>query len=73
MEQQIAKDKPVVTQKRLFELLKSDSDNSGTLKLLQSIAKKEDFSPAAVLSVSYWHNSDRLQRIGMEERLLQDS
>ncbi|WP_094606046.1 HTH-type transcriptional activator RhaS [Sporomusa silvacetica DSM 10669] len=73
LEQQIAKDRPVVTQQRLFELLKSDSDNSSALKLLQSISKKEDFSPAAVLSVSYWQNSDRLQSVGMEERLLQES
>ena len=73
LEQQIAKDRPAVTQQRLFELLKSDSDNPGALKLLQCISKMEDFSPAAVLSVSYWHNSERSQSVGMEERLLQES
>ena len=72
MEQQIAKDRPAVTQQRLFELLKTDSDNPYALKLLRSIAKIEDFTPRAVLSISYWHNADNSKHGGLAERLLQE-
>lgn len=69
---QIAKDRPIVAQQRLFELLKNDRDNPRALELLRSISKKEDFSPAAILSASYWQNSSNSQGSGLAERLLQE-
>ncbi|MDF2874790.1 MAG: rhaS 1 [Sporomusa sp.] len=73
MEWQIAKDRPVVTKQRLFELLKSDSDNPNALRLLQGIAKKEKFCPAAVISASYWPTAKIPVRDGLEKRLKRES
>ncbi|HWR45415.1 response regulator transcription factor [Sporomusa sp.] len=72
MERQIAKDRPVVTKQKLFELLKSDSDNPNALKLLQCISKKETFCPAAIISASYWPTSNIPPRDGLDGRLKQE-
>ena len=69
MERQIAKDKPVVTKQKLFELLKNDKDNAAALHLLQGIAKQETFSPAAIISASYWPTAETTPIDGLEERL----
>ncbi|SDE46819.1 response regulator transcription factor [Sporomusa acidovorans] len=72
LEQQIAKDRPVVAQQRLFDLLKNDSVNPNALKILRSISKKDDFTPQAVISVSYWFNAEHLP-VGIEVHLLQEA
>ncbi|QDR79037.1 response regulator [Sporomusa termitida] len=69
MERQIAKDRPVVTKQKLFELLKNDKDNPTALNLLQSIAKQENFYPAAIISASYWPIAATPVIDGLEERL----
>lgn len=73
LERQVSKDKPLVIRQKLFELLTTEQDNSCALKLLQSIAKKESFRPAAILSVAFWPDSGRSESIGLEDRLLQES
>lgn len=73
LERQVAKDKPLVTQQRLFELLKTSGENTQALKLLRSVAKQKEFVPAAILSASYWYCGGDFAPAGVEEQLCQEA
>jgi two-component system response regulator YesN len=72
LEQQIAKDRPIVAQQRLFELLKTDNETPYALRLLRSISQKDCFTPHAIISASYWPKSGNLPVPGIAERLLRE-
>lgn len=69
MEHQIEKDKAVVVKQKLFELLKSGG-NCQALQLLRCIAKKDNFWPMAIVSLSCLPAPQVPVASGTEERLL---
>ncbi|HWR40999.1 MAG TPA: response regulator [Patescibacteria group bacterium] len=68
MARQIHRDRPLLVKQRLLEVLQHDRENPAVIPLLQGLAGKRDFRPAAVVSIA--GRSSAAPADGYEEMLV---